>query len=263
LEIETLAGIIRPERAGKLVKVDMGEPVLDAEKGIDYPLKVNDHAFKVTCVSMGNPHAVIFMDEDISDFPVSVYGPVIESHPLFPNKTNIEFVNVLNSKELRMRVWERGTGETMACGTGASASAVAAILKGLTDRNVTMHLAGGDLDIKWPVNGHVYMTGPAVEVFEGRIANLAERRAEQRRHPRKQCQTVLDFRRKGEAKGTVHRGTCMDISEGGVGMETEVELKPGELLSFLKKDGQSVLKSAVVIWSTNYEKKCKAGLMFI
>lgn len=183
LEIETLAGIIRPERAGKLVKVDMGEPVLGADKipvalqstapVIDYPLKIKDQMFKVTCVSMGNPHAVIFMGEDISVFPLSVYGPVIEGHPLFPNKTNVEFVNVLNSKELRMRVWERGAGETPACGTGAAASAVAAMLKGLTERNVTMHLAGGDLEIKWPVNGHVYITGPAVEVFEGRIANLS------------------------------------------------------------------------------------------
>ncbi len=273
LKIETLAGIMRPERAGKLVKVDMGEPVLDAEKipvalqsnapVIDYPLKINDQVFKVTCVSMGNPHVVIFMNEDISLFPVSVYGPVIESHPLFPNKTNVEFVNVLNGKELRMRVWERGAGETMACGTGAAASAVAAMLKGLTERNVTVHLAGGDLDIQWPVDGRVYMTGPAAEVFEGRITNLSEKRAEQRRHQRKQCETTLDFRKKGEAKGTVYRGICTDISESGLGIVTDIELQPGELLSFLKKDSQSILKSAVVIWSTNYEKKCKAGLMFI
>ena len=273
LEIETLTGIIRPERSGRLVKVDMGEPVLKAEKipvalqsaapVIDYPLKISDHVFKTTCVSMGNPHAVIFIDEDVTEFPVSVYGPVIECHPLFPNKTNVEFVNVLNKKELKMRVWERGAGETLACGTGASASAVAAMLKGLTERNVTIHLPGGDLSVSWPENSHVYMTGPAVEVFEGRIANLAEKRAEQRRHPRKVCQTQLDFRKKGESKDKIYKGTCIDISEGGVGLISEIELKPGELISFLKKDGQTVLKSAVVIWSANFENKSKAGLMFI
>lgn len=185
LEIDTLAGVIRPERAGNLVRVDMGEPVFDAERIpvnlesaspiVDYPLRINDREFKVTCVSMGNPHAVVFMEEDIADFPVALYGPIIETHTLFPNKTNVEFVTVGSRKDLTMRVWERGSGETMACGTGASAVGVAAMLKGLTERTVTVHLLGGDLVIEWPQNGHVYMTGPAEEVFEGRIASIAGR----------------------------------------------------------------------------------------
>jgi diaminopimelate epimerase len=122
---------------------------------------------------MGNPHAVIFLNEDVDSFPVAVYGPVIENHSIFPNKTNVEFVNVLNKKEMKMRVWERGSGETLACGTGASASAVAAMLKGLTEKKVTIHLLGGDITVEWPGDGRVYMTGPAVEVFEGKIANLS------------------------------------------------------------------------------------------
>ncbi len=273
LEIETLTGIIRPERIGNLVKVDMGEPVLEAEKipvtlrsaasVIDYPLEISDHVFKITCVSMGNPHAVIFIDENVTEFPVSFYGPDIESHPLFPNKTNVEFVNVLNKKELKMRVWERGAGETLACGTGASASAVAAMLKGLTDRNVTIHLPGGDLAVDWPEDNHVYMTGPAVEVFEGRIKNLAQKRTDQRRHQREVCQTQLDFRKKGESKDKIYKGTCIDMSEGGVGLISDIELKPGEVIFFLTEDGLSVLKSAVVIWNIKLEHKSKAGLMLI
>jgi diaminopimelate epimerase len=117
---------------------------------------------------MGNPHAVIIVD-DVSSFRVTHYGPMIESHPFFPRKTNVEFIEVLTRKEIKMRVWERGSGETMACGTGASAVAVAANIKGLTDRNVTVHLLGGDLYVEWASNNHVYMTGPATEVFEGTI----------------------------------------------------------------------------------------------
>ena len=184
LKVETIAGIKRSERAGNLVRVDMGEPVLQADKIpvalesappiIDYPLEVHDRVFNTTCVSMGNPHAVIFLDEEVRDFPASVYGPAIEHHSMFPNKTNVEFVNVLNKKEMRVRVWERGAGETLACGTGASASAVAAMLKGLTEREVTIHLLGGDITVEWPKDERVYMTGPAVEVFEGRIADLSD-----------------------------------------------------------------------------------------
>jgi len=197
LEIETLAGIIKPERSGDLVKVDMGEPIFEPEKipvniqqaagrrqkaeeknsklktqnsklVIDYPLKIADREFKITCVSMGNPHAVIVVD-DVSDFPVTYYGPMIETHSIFPRKTNVEFIQVLNRAEIKMRVWERGSGETMACGTGASAAAVAANIKGVTDRSVTVHLLGGDLFIEWAGGNHVYMTGPAVKVFEGII----------------------------------------------------------------------------------------------
>jgi diaminopimelate epimerase len=176
LDIETMAGTIRPARAGKMVRVDMGEPVLEGREIpvdlegpiVDHPLTVEDKMFLITCVSMGNPHAVIFID-NLGGLPLSYYGPKIETHPLFPKRTNVEFVEVLNPEEIRMRVWERGTGETLACGTGASAAAVASALKGLTGREVTVHLVGGDLLTQWARDGHVYMTGPAEEVFEGEI----------------------------------------------------------------------------------------------
>ena len=195
LEVETLAGIVRPEKMDGLVKVDMGEPVLEPEKipvvlssgfgvpspeggpgrrkpdaryVIDYPLQIEDREFKISCVSMGNPHAVIVVDK-VSQFPVAYYGKMIENHPLFPNRTNVEFIEVINRAEIRMRVWERGSGETLACGTGASAAAVAAHLKGLTERSVTIHLNGGDLFLDWAEDGHLFMTGPAVEVFSGGI----------------------------------------------------------------------------------------------
>ncbi|MDA8174454.1 MAG: diaminopimelate epimerase [Nitrospiraceae bacterium] len=181
LDIETKAGIIRPSLAkgqagtAALVRVNMGEPVLDAKRipvnlegrVVDYPLSINGQSFGITCVSMGNPHAVIFV-ADAGAFPVRQYGPLIENHPLFPERTNVEFVQVLDRGRIRMRVWERGSGETLACGTGASASAVAAILKGLTDAKVAVMLEGGILQIEWD-GSVVYMTGPAEEVFEGEI----------------------------------------------------------------------------------------------
>jgi len=176
LEIETAAGIIRPEKTGNLVKVDMGSPVLEGRQipvdldGLvqDYPLIIEDKTFNITCVSMGNPHAVIFVD-DVDSFDVQRYGPRIETHTLFPRKVNVEFAQVLDPQTVRMRVWERGAGETMACGTGASAVAVAANLKGMVQKKVTIRLLGGDLLIELDEGGHVYMTGPAEEVFEGRI----------------------------------------------------------------------------------------------
>jgi diaminopimelate epimerase len=179
LAVETLAGIIRPEKSGKMVRVDMGEPILEpgripvilplpSDGVVDYPLDIKDREFRITCVSMGNPHAVIVVDE-VSAFPVAKYGPVIERHSIFPKKINVEFIEILSRSEIRMRVWERGAGETMACGTGASAVAVAASIKGLTERIVTVHLLGGNLSIEWAADNHVYMTGPAVEVFEGTI----------------------------------------------------------------------------------------------
>jgi diaminopimelate epimerase len=196
LSIETLAGIIKPEKAGDMVRVDMGEPVFEPEKipvnmslmsgvqdlkervsnlksqisnlVLDYPLQIADREFRITCVSMGNPHAVIVVD-DVSSFPVTHYGPMIENHAFFPRKTNVEFIEILSRKEIKMRVWERGSGETTACGTGASAAAVAANIKDLTDRNVTVNLLGGDLSIEWAPDNRVYMTGPATEVFEGTI----------------------------------------------------------------------------------------------
>jgi diaminopimelate epimerase len=179
LSVETAAGIIRPERRGEMVRVDMGEPVLEPEKipllltphsslAVDFPLKIDDREFKITCVSMGNPHAVIFVG-DVGAFDVGRYGPVIESHGLFPNRINVEFVQVLGPDRLKMRVWERGAGETMACGTGASAAAVAANLNRFTGKKVTVSLLGGDLEIEWGGDNRVYMTGPAEEVFEGRM----------------------------------------------------------------------------------------------
>lgn len=175
LEIETPAGIIRPARAEGLVRVDMGEPILEGPdipvnlegRVIDHKVRALDEAYSITCVSMGNPHAVIFI-EDVDLFPVGTVGPVIENLPLFPNRTNVEFVKVLSSDELRMRVWERGAGETMACGTGACAAAVAASLRGVAGRSVLIHLTGGDLRIEWnPDDNRVIMYGPAVEVFRG------------------------------------------------------------------------------------------------
>ncbi len=186
LAIETLAGIIKPEKAGEMVRVDMGGPIFEPEKipvhllhplsliphpsgGIvDYPLQIADKEFRITCVSMGNPHAVIVVD-DVAKFPVTYYGPMIEAHAIFPGKSNVEFIEIISGKEIKMRVWERGAGETMACGTGACAAAVASNVKGLTDGNVTVHLLGGDLLIERASDNHVYMTGPAVEVFEGII----------------------------------------------------------------------------------------------
>jgi diaminopimelate epimerase len=197
LNIETLAGIIKPEKAGNLVRVDMGEPIFEPEKIpvnipppnpllakggggglnsklqalsskpiIDYSLHIADKDFKITCVSMGNPHVIIIVD-DVASFPVTYYGPMIETHSIFPRKSNVEFIQVLTRKAIKMRVWERGSGETMACGTGASAATVAGRVKGLTDSTVTVHLLGGDLLIEWADNNHVYMTGPAIKVFEG------------------------------------------------------------------------------------------------
>jgi diaminopimelate epimerase len=179
LAIETLAGIIRPERAGEQVKVDMGEPILDPQKipadlkvappVVDHPLDVLNRQFRLTLVSMGNPHAVVFLDEDVTKFPVGTYGPKIENDRLFPKKTNVEFVNVITRNEVVMRVWERGSGETLACGTGACATGVASMIKGLVERRITVKLLGGNLLIEWADNNRVYMTGPATEVYEGVI----------------------------------------------------------------------------------------------
>ncbi len=177
LEIETLAGVIKPQKANGLVRVDMGVPVLkpglipvnaEGDAVIDRPLEIEGKVFDMTCVSMGNPHAVIFVD-NLAEFPVSYYGPLIEAHPLFPKKTNVEFVEVVGTDIIKMRVWERGAGETPACGTGACASAVAANLKGLAGRKARVQVEAGELLIEQAGDGRVYMTGPAVEVFEGEM----------------------------------------------------------------------------------------------
>ncbi len=181
LHVETLAGMIKPKKIGELVQVDMGMPEFhpskipvdaEGERAFDLLVEISGWHAKINCVSMGNPHAVIFLNENPKNFAVTKYGPLIENHPIFPKRTNVEFAFVNNSKEITMRVWERGAGETLACGTGACATAVAAIFKGLTDKKVIVHLLGGDLQIEWADDGHVYMTGPAEEVFEGMLKIL-------------------------------------------------------------------------------------------
>lgn len=162
----------------KCVKVNMGQPVLEAsaipvicekEQAIQEDIQVNGKMYQMTCVSMGNPHAVVFMDE-VAGLDIAAVGPHFEKHERFPRRTNTEFVRVIDRKTLEMRVWERGTGETLACGTGACATAVAAILNGYTENDVTVKLLGGDLQITWDrAENIVYMTGPAEIVFEGVI----------------------------------------------------------------------------------------------
>lgn len=158
------------------VTVDMGEPILEAEKipviSEQYPvmkeeLKILDKTFSFTCVSMGNPHAVTFV-ENTQDFEVEKYGSIAEYARIFPNRSNIEFVQVVDRTHLAMRVWERGSGETLACGTGASAALVASVLNGFTERKVRIQLIGGTLEIEWrESDNHVYMTGPARFSFDG------------------------------------------------------------------------------------------------
>ncbi|GMA99657.1 diaminopimelate epimerase [Pelosinus sp. IPA-1] len=182
ITLETKAGIIKPELIftnGILdtVKVDMGEPRLKRseipmvgnadEQVINEILRVGDIEYNITCVSMGNPHCIIFVD-DLTLVDLSVIGPKIETDPIFPKKTNVEFVQVLNKQKLRMRVWERGAGVTMACGTGTCATLVAAVLNGKADRQATIELDGGTLFIEWGLDNHIYMSGPAVEVFRGK-----------------------------------------------------------------------------------------------
>jgi diaminopimelate epimerase len=176
LEVETLAGVIRPRLIGDQVEVDMGEPVLEGRKipvnrdgrVLDYPLEVDGKTYAVTCVSMGNPHCVLYVD-DVDHLDVEGVGPRFEYHPFFPRRVNTEFVEILGPRELRMRVWERGAGETWACGTGACAATVAGALTGRHERRVTIHLLGGDLRIEWRDNNRVYMTGGAEEVFHGSV----------------------------------------------------------------------------------------------
>ena len=181
LTIETLAGIKTLKlntKEGKVetVKVDMGEPILDPEKipviSKENPvknllLKAEDKEFKFTCVSMGNPHAITEV-ENTEKFDVEKYGKILEIDKVFPNKTNVEFIQILDKEHIKMRVWERGAGETLACGTGACATAVACYLNGKTNRKVEIELLGGNLYIEWnEKDNHIYMTGPAVTVFEG------------------------------------------------------------------------------------------------
>jgi diaminopimelate epimerase len=160
------------------VRVDMGEPILKPEAipvvavhepVVAEPITVGDKEWEMTCVSMGNPHAVVFV-EDVETFPIETYGPLFEHHERFPKRTNTEFVTVHSRTEASMRVWERGSAETWACGTGTCATVMACILNGLTDNKVLVHLRGGDLTIEYdPDTNHIFMTGPATEVFHGEI----------------------------------------------------------------------------------------------
>ncbi len=182
VQVETLAGIKTvwvQEENGKAVAVtvDMGEPIFapslvptslgEGSEAIEVPLSVEGvGTYIVSAVSMGNPHCVIFVN-DVDNFPVETIGPRIEHHPAFPKRTNVEFVQVLSRNEMKVRVWERGAGLTLACGTGACASLVIASRTGRTDRKAKVHLPGGTLTIEWRDDGRIYMTGPAVEVFWG------------------------------------------------------------------------------------------------
>ena len=183
LTVETLAGIKQLKlntKDGKVetVRVDMGEPIFEPEKipvnSKESPvknlkLKAEDKEFKFTCVSMGNPHAITFV-ENVEKFDVEKYGKKLEIDPAFPKKTNVEFIQIVDKEHIKMRVWERGAGETLACGTGASASVIACVLNNLTKRKATVELLGGNLEIEWnEEDNHVYMTGPAVTVFEGEL----------------------------------------------------------------------------------------------
>ncbi|PNU21757.1 diaminopimelate epimerase [Geothermobacter hydrogeniphilus] len=182
LTVETGAGILTlqlfpgaDERIER-VRVNMGSPRLTRaelpmtgaadRRAVDVELAVNGEVFRATCVSMGNPHCVIYVD-DVERFPVADVGPLIEHHPWFPERINVHFVQVLSATEVRQRTWERGAGETLACGTGASAVCVAGVLTGRGDRSLLVHLPGGELRLEWAADGDVYMTGPATEVFSG------------------------------------------------------------------------------------------------
>ncbi|MEO0356057.1 MAG: diaminopimelate epimerase [Cyanobacteria bacterium P01_A01_bin.3] len=178
-QIHTLAGRIIPTfTEDGLIRVDMGAPILSASqipttlgepesRVVDLPLQVSDRAWQVTCVSMGNPHCITFVD-DVAAISLSNMGPKFEHHKVFPERTNTEFVQVIDRGHLRMRVWERGAGATLACGTGACATLVAAVLLDKADTQAVVELPGGDLDIRWDRDSdRIYMTGPAQQAFSG------------------------------------------------------------------------------------------------
>jgi diaminopimelate epimerase len=183
LKIETLAGIKELDLTienGEVsyVTVNMGSPIMkareipvitDREEMIAEPIEIAGNTYEITCLSMGNPHGVVFV-EDTDTIPMETLGPLFENHKIFPDRVNTEFVQVVDRNRIKMRVWERGSGETLACGTGACASVMACILNGLTDHQVTVSLLGGDLEITYDEEANlVYMKGPAVKVFDGEI----------------------------------------------------------------------------------------------
>ena len=184
VDVETAAGIkhiVLTIKDGKVEKarVDMGEPILkpelvpvvgEGEMLVNEPILVDGEEYRMTCVSMGNPHAVVFLEEDVKTLEIEKIGPKFENYERFPERVNTEFMYVIDRNTMNLRVWERGSGETWACGTGTCASVVAAVLNGHTERNVLVHLLGGDLEILWDEkDNHVYMTGPATTVFDGEI----------------------------------------------------------------------------------------------
>lgn len=177
LMIDTPAGPRKVKHVGKLIEVDMGEPIMKGKdipvhlsgRIINRPLKTESKEFRITCLSMGNPHCVTY-HEDLPSVPVERFGPLLENHSIFPRRANISFVNVISKNEIHMRVWERGAGETLACGTAACAAAVASVLNGYTDRKMTVVLPGGKLEVEWsPKDNRVLMRGPAETVFKGEI----------------------------------------------------------------------------------------------
>lgn len=186
LSIETLAGIKKVKiiednnNECNDVIVDMGEPVFQ-DKNIPYDvyeafnkdldLEVNGENMRFTVLSMGNPHAITFV-QNLDDMQIEKYGPKVENNPIFPNRTNVEFVEIIDKNNIKVRVWERGVGETYACGTGACAAMVASGLNGYTDENVTVNLPGGKLKIEWGKDNHIYMEGPATTVYEGNVSEI-------------------------------------------------------------------------------------------
>jgi diaminopimelate epimerase len=184
IKIETPAGMkIARIKSKNSIQVAMGKPIFapsaipviverkgtrDTAPVVDYPLTIGKMKLKITCVSIGNPHAVCFSEQPVADFPLAEVGPKVELHPMFPNRVNFEIVNVISRSKLRARVWERGAGETLSCGTGACAIAVAAKLKKLTDNPVDIILPGGTLTVDWDGKGDVLLSGPAEVVFEGK-----------------------------------------------------------------------------------------------
>jgi diaminopimelate epimerase len=180
LKIETLAGAREAQATSDSVRVAMGLPEFAPDKipvriesvtvpVLDYPIKLKAIDMKTSLVSMGNPHAVCFLDEPVADFPLTDIGPQIEHHQVFPNRTNFEIVNAVGKGYLRARVWERGVGETLSCGSGACAIAVAARLRGLGDDTIEVELPGGTLRVDWDGRGEVWLSGPAVVVFDGEL----------------------------------------------------------------------------------------------
>ena len=188
ITVDTLAGIkyldltVEDGKVSK-IRVNMGEPILKPElvpvitpedPAVDIPIEVKGKKYNMTCVSMGNPHAVIFMDH-VKDLDIEVIGPYFENHTCFPKRTNTEFVEILDRNTVNMRVWERGAGETLACGTGACATAVACVLNDKTEDKLTVHLLGGDLQIEWDrETNQIYMTGPATTVFDGELLGIKQ-----------------------------------------------------------------------------------------